>query len=225
MKILISIFFLLFFTINADFVDTSLILKVEEKYGKFAKNRFIALNNMLEKNKNSDLRTKLEKINDFFNDIKYASDQTVYGTSDYWANPYEFLAKDKGDCEDYAIAKYLALEYLGVPTSKMFLSYVRVKSSNEAHMVLTYFETPSSEPLVLDNLRKTIQPASKRDDLIPVFNFNPNILKGEKTAAHRKSDTLIKDYKGKKYEFIKASFYCSWFYFFDTFCIYYWSIF
>ncbi len=44
MKILISIFFLLFFTINADFVDTSLILKVEEKYGKFAKNRFIALN-------------------------------------------------------------------------------------------------------------------------------------------------------------------------------------
>ena len=193
MKILISIFFLLFFTINADFVDTSLILKVEEKYGKFAKNRFIALNTMLEKNKNSDLRTKLEKINDFFNDIKYASDQTVYGTSDYWANPYEFLAKDKGDCEDYAIAKYLALEYLGVPTSKMFLSYVRVKSSNEAHMVLTYFETPSSEPLVLDNLRKTIQPASKRDDLIPVFNFNPNILKGEKTAAHRKWDKLIKD--------------------------------
>lgn len=198
MKILISIFFLLFFTINADFVDTSLILKVEEKYGKFAKNRFIALNTMLEKNKNSDLRTKLEKINDFFNDIKYASDQTVYGTSDYWANPYEFLAKDKGDCEDYTIAKYLALEYLGVPTSKMFLSYVRVKSSNEAHMVLTYFETPSSEPLVLDNLRKTIQPALKRDDLIPVFNFNPNILKGEKTAAHRKWDTLIKDYKGKK---------------------------
>lgn len=198
MKILISIFFLLFFTINADFVDTSLILKVEEKYGKFAKNRFIALNTMLEKSKNSDLRTKLEKINDFFNDIKYASDQAVYGTSDYWANPYEFLAKDKGDCEDYAIAKYLALEYLGVPTSKMFLSYVRVKSSNEAHMVLTYFETPSSEPLVLDNLRKTIQPASKRDDLIPVFNFNPNILKGEKTAAHRKWDTLIKDYKGKK---------------------------
>ena len=38
---------------------------------------------MLEKSKNSDLEQKLEKINDFFNDIKYASDQTVYGTSDY----------------------------------------------------------------------------------------------------------------------------------------------
>ncbi|AXK48815.1 hypothetical protein CRU87_04655 [Aliarcobacter trophiarum LMG 25534] len=198
MKILVSIFFLLFFTINADFVDSSLLVKVEEKYGKFAKNRFVALNALLEKNKSYDIKTKLENINDFFNGIKYASDKSIYGTSDYWANPYEMLARDKADCEDYVIAKYFALEYLGVPTSKMFLSYVRVKSSNEAHMVLTYFETPSSEPLILDNLRKTIQLASKRDDLIPVFNFNPNILKGEKTAAHRKWDTLIKDYKGKK---------------------------
>lgn len=198
MKIFVSIFFILFFTLNATFVDSSVISKVEAKYGKFAKNRFVALNDMLEKSKSFDVKTKLEKVNDFFNSVKYVSDKNIYGNSDYWANPYEFLGKDKGDCEDYVIAKYFALEYLGVPTSKMFLSYVRVKSSNEAHMVLTYFEAPNSAPLVLDNIRKTIQPASKRDDLIPVFNFNPNILKGEKTAAHRKWDTLIKNYKEKK---------------------------
>lgn len=198
MKIFVSVFFILFFTLNATFVDSSVISKVEAKYGKFAKNRFVALNDMLEKSKSFDVKTKLEKVNDFFNSVKYVSDKNIYGNSDYWANPYEFLGKDKGDCEDYVIAKYFALEYLGVPTSKMFLSYVRVKSSNEAHMVLTYFEAPNSAPLVLDNIRKTIQPASKRDDLIPVFNFNPNILKGEKTAAHRKWDTLIKNYKEKK---------------------------
>lgn len=198
MKILISIFFLLFFTINADFVDTSLTLKVEEKYGKFAKNRFIALNTMLEKSKSSDLKIKLEKVNDFFNGIKYASDQSIYGSSDYWANPYEFLAKDKGDCEDYVIAKYLALEYLGVSTSKMFLSYVRVKGSNEAHMVLSYYETPNSEPLILDNLRKIIFPASKRDDLIPVYNFNPNVKSGSSAAANKKWDTLMKNFRGQK---------------------------
>ncbi|WP_418185560.1 transglutaminase-like cysteine peptidase [Aliarcobacter vitoriensis] len=198
MKIFISIIFLLFFTLNADFVGTSLLDKVEAKYGKFAKNRFVALNNLLEKNKSVDVNIKLEKVNDFFNSVKYASDQSIYGVSDYWANPYEMLAKDKADCEDYVIAKYFALEYLGVPTSKMFLTYVRVKASNEAHMVLTYFETPNSEPLILDNLRKSIQPASKRTDLVPVFNFNPNILKGEKTAAHKKWDTLIQNYKGQK---------------------------
>ncbi len=198
MKIFIIIIFLLFSTLSADFASESLIDKVEKKYNKFAKNRFIALNKLLEKIKNEDVQTKLEKVNDFFNNVKYNSDQKIYGVSDYWATPIEFLAKDEGDCEDYVIAKYFALEYLGVPTSKMFLSYVKVKKSNEAHMVLSYFETPTSEPIILDSLKKVILPASKRDDLTPVFNFNPNILKGNKTAAHKKWDTLIQNYKEQK---------------------------
>ncbi|MCG3653545.1 transglutaminase-like cysteine peptidase [Aliarcobacter butzleri] len=198
MKIFIIIIFLLFSTLNADFASESLIDKVEKKYNKFAKNRFVALNKLLEKIKNEDVQTKLEKVNDFFNNVKYNSDQKIYGVSDYWATPIEFLARDEGDCEDYVIAKYFALEYLGVPTSKMFLSYVKVKKSNEAHMVLSYFETPTSEPIILDSLKKVILPASKRDDLTPVFNFNPNILKGNKTAAHKKWDTLIQNYKEQK---------------------------
>ncbi|MDN5113315.1 transglutaminase-like cysteine peptidase [Aliarcobacter butzleri] len=198
MKIFIIIIFLLFSTLNADFASEFLIDKVEKKYNKFAKNRFIALNKLLEKIKNEDVQTKLEKVNDFFNNVKYNSDQKIYGVSDYWATPIEFLARDEGDCEDYVIAKYFALEYLGVPTSKMFLSYVKVKKSNEAHMVLSYFETPTSEPIILDSLKKVILPASKRDDLTPVFNFNPNILKGNKTAAHKKWDTLIQNYKEQK---------------------------
>ncbi|MEV9525421.1 transglutaminase-like cysteine peptidase [Aliarcobacter butzleri] len=198
MKIFIIIIFLLFSTLNADFASESLIDKVEKKYNKFAKNRFVALNKLLEKIKNEDVQTKLEKVNDFFNNVKYNSDQKIYGVSDYWATPIEFLARDEGDCEDYVIAKYFALEYLGVPTSKIFLSYVKVKKSNEAHMVLSYFETPTSEPIILDSLKKVILPASKRDDLTPVFNFNPNILKGNKTAAHKKWDTLIQNYKEQK---------------------------
>ncbi|ABV67383.1 transglutaminase-like cysteine peptidase [Aliarcobacter butzleri] len=198
MKIFIIIIFLLFSTLSADFASESLIDKVEKKYNKFAKNRFVALNKLLEKIKNEDVQTKLEKVNDFFNNVKYNSDQKIYGVSDYWATPIEFLARDEGDCEDYVIAKYFALEYLGVPTSKMFLSYVKVKKSNEAHMVLSYFETPTSEPIILDSLKKVILPASKRDDLTPVFNFNPNILKGNKTAAHKKWDTLIQNYKEQK---------------------------
>ncbi|MDN5069726.1 transglutaminase-like cysteine peptidase [Aliarcobacter butzleri] len=198
MKIFIIIIFLLFSTLNANFASESLIDKVEKKYNKFAKNRFVALNKLLEKIKNEDVQTKLEKVNDFFNNVKYSSDQKIYGVSDYWATPIEFLARDEGDCEDYVIAKYFALEYLGVPTSKMFLSYVKVKKSNEAHMVLSYFETPTSEPIILDSLKKVILPASKRDDLTPVFNFNPNILKGNKTAAHKKWDTLIQNYKEQK---------------------------
>lgn len=199
MKIFIIILLLIFTSYSADFADDSLIQKVEKKYDKFAKNRFVTLNKLLKKLETSDTKTKLEKVNDFFNAVKYGNDKDIYGVSDYWASPYEFLAKDKGDCEDYVIAKYFALKHLGIPTSKMFLSYVKVKGATDTHMVLSYFESPNSEPLILDSLRKIIFPASKRDDLTPIYNFNPNILdKGSKTAAHRKWDVVLKNFREKK---------------------------
>ena len=173
--------------------------KVERKYGTFAKNRFVALNKLLNKLEKSDIKSKLEKVNDFFNSVPYASDKSIYGTNDYWATPYELLSRDKADCEDYAIAKFLMLKELGVPTSKMFLSYVRLTGSGEAHMVLTYFETPNTDPLVLDNIRRMIFPASERKDLKPIYNFNPNILNnGNRTSAHRKWDVLLKNFRENK---------------------------
>ena len=81
----------------------------------------------------------------------------------------------------------------------MFLSYVRLRGSSDAHMVLSYYDTPNSEPQILDNIRRIIYPASKRNDLKLIYNFNPNILKnGNKTAAHRKWDKLLKKYREKK---------------------------
>lgn len=199
MKILIIILFFIFTSYSADFVNDLLIQKVEKKYNKFAKNRFVALNNLLQKLQTADTKTKLERVNDFFNSVKYGEDEDIYGVSDYWASPYEFLAKDKGDCEDYVIAKYFALLHLGIPSSKMFLSYVRVDGAKNAHMVLTYFETPTSEPLILDSIRKIIFLASQRADLKPIYNFNPNILdKGVKTAAHKKWDVVLKNFRENK---------------------------
>ena len=199
MKIFIIIFFFIFTSYSANFTSASLISKVEKKYNRFAKNRFVALNKLLKRLDNSNTKKKLEKVNDFFNAVKYGEDKDVYGRSDYWASPYEFLARDKGDCEDYVIAKFFALKQLGIPSSKMFLSYVRLKGKKEAHMVLSYFETPTSEPLILDSIRRIIFPASKRTDLKPIYNFNPNILnKGKKTTAHKKWDVVLKKIREKK---------------------------
>ena len=41
-----------------------------------------------------------------------------------------------------------------------------------AHMVLAWYETPGSDPLILDNLINDIKPASQRNDLEPVYSFN-----------------------------------------------------
>ncbi len=198
MRILI-ILLLVFTAYSKEFINTQLILNVEKKYNRFAKNRFNALNRLLKRLEKKDELTKLQEVNDFFNSVGYGEDIDIYKVNDYWATPFEFLAKDKGDCEDYVIAKYLVLKYLGVSSEKMFLTYVRVKDLDRAHMVLSYYKTSTSEPLILDSIRRIIFPASKRKDLKPIYNFNPNILKnGKKTSAHKKWDNLIKNFRENK---------------------------
>jgi predicted transglutaminase-like cysteine proteinase len=174
----ITIFFTTVFQANNDdfFIDKETINKVEKKYGKFAKNRVLALIKLMNSLKNADDIEKLLKVNNFFNQVTYKSDMSVWGVKDYWATRMEFLGKDKGDCEDYATAKYFTLKQLGVPTSKMYLSYVKATKQKIAHMVLTYFETKQSIPLVLDNYNKRILPATKRPDLIPIYSFNGDSL-------------------------------------------------
>lgn len=118
---------------------------------------------------------KLKRLNDFFNrNIVFGEDITIWGQSDYWATPLETIGRGQGDCEDFAIVKYYSLRQVGVPVSKMRLIYVKAKQggSQRAHMVLAYYASPATEPLVLDNLDPTIKPASKRPDLTPVFSFN-----------------------------------------------------
>lgn len=122
---------------------------------------------------------KLRRVNEFFNRrIAFAEDQEIWGQSDYWATPMETLAKGKGDCEDFTIAKYFTLLEAGIANEQLRLVYVKARiggaGSNvqQAHMVLAWYAAPDAEPLVLDNLITDIRPASRRADLMPVFSFN-----------------------------------------------------
>ncbi len=174
-KILFFIF-LLFSTLlatSSEFkVKEEILKKIEKEFNLFAKKRVLALvKNMNEVRDGSDLE-KLEKVNDFFNKVPYGKDIDIWGISDYWATRYEFIGKDKGDCEDYVIAKYFTLLELGVDSSKLFMSYVRSSKFDAAHMVLTYYETPKSIPLVLDNYNYKVLPATQRGDLTPIYSFD-----------------------------------------------------
>lgn len=116
----------------------------------------------------------LEEVNTFFNSqIKYRLDRETWRLNDYWATPFEALAKGKGDCEDYAIAKYITLVKLGIPEAKLRFMYVTALDWNEPHMVLIYLRNEGL-PLVLDNINPTIQSADKRTDLEPIYSFNAN---------------------------------------------------
>ncbi len=80
----------------------------------------------------------------------------------------ELLTTNGGDCEDFSIAKYLTLRAMGVPDDQLRIIYVKALELNQAHMVLAWYKTPGSDPLILDNLINDIKPASQRNDLEPV---------------------------------------------------------
>ncbi|PHM16794.1 MAG: transglutaminase [Sulfuricurvum sp. PD_MW2] len=163
-------------------ITKAFLEKIEREYGVFAKRRAFALVQMMNEVRDQSEMEKLDGVNDFFNHTPYASDKETWGVSDYWATRYELIGKDRGDCEDYVIAKYFTLKELGVPPSKLFMTYAKSLKYKTAHMVLTYYATPRSEPLILDNYNFKILPASQRDDLIPIYSFSGDELFNAKQA-------------------------------------------
>jgi len=153
-------------------LEPAIIAAAEKEYGEGARRRLLAWQQLVREDGGGTDLDKLRKVNDFFNSVDYITDMQHWQKKDYWATPIEFLASDGGDCEDFSLAKYFTLKLLGVAESKLKMTYVKAWKINQAHMVVTYYRTPEAEPLVLDNLVKAIEPASRRTDLLPVYSFN-----------------------------------------------------
>jgi predicted transglutaminase-like cysteine proteinase len=121
---------------------------------------------------------KVRQVNSFYNQkIVFQDDRVVWGVQDYWASPLELFSKGAGDCEDFALAKYFTLMMAGVPPTRLRLVYVRAQMPSapngvQAHMVLAYYADAVSPPWILDNLVQSLERASRRPDLVPVFSFN-----------------------------------------------------
>ena len=145
---------------------------LEKHYGERAGMRARAWFKVLSEASTLDEKEKLLKVNNFFNLFRFIDDSKLWGESNYWATPMEFIGVNGGDCEDFSIAKYFTLLQLGVQEDKMRITMVKATTVNQYHMVLAYYETPASIPLVLDNLDHEIKPAPKRKDLLPVYSFN-----------------------------------------------------
>jgi predicted transglutaminase-like cysteine proteinase len=111
------------------------------------------------------LQTQITEVNKFFNGMTYITDQNNYGTADYWQTPYEMMERG-GDCEDYAIAKYISLKRLGVSESDMRVLIVKDgKLNNTIHAVLQIEVDGMAQ--ILDNQEKSVKPVAK------VFHYNP----------------------------------------------------
>jgi len=111
-------------------------------------------------------------VNRFANQWRYRNDNKVYGRSDYWASPLQFTA-NSGDCEDYAIMKYVSLRLLGVPDERLRLAVVQDEIRGLAHAVLVVYKSDTA--VVLDNLTNAILPHDRITHYSPYYTVNETL--------------------------------------------------
>jgi predicted transglutaminase-like cysteine proteinase len=113
---------------------------------------------------------QIAAVNSFFNGMKYISDQDNYGVADYWNTPYELMARG-GDCEDYAIAKYISLKRLGVAENAMRIIIVHDQSlGGELHAILEVKTADAT--LILDNQSAQVLPVANVVHYQPIYAIN-----------------------------------------------------
>jgi predicted transglutaminase-like cysteine proteinase len=112
---------------------------------------------------------QLQAVNRFLNDWRYKADDQNYGRRDYWATPLEFL-RHSGDCEDYAIAKYVTLRQLGFAPEQLRVVVVRDVARDLAHAVLAVYL--DGEVYILDNLTKAVLPQDRITHYVPYYSIN-----------------------------------------------------
>ncbi len=112
---------------------------------------------------------QLAAVNAEINRAPYIADETNYGVADYWATPRQTM-KNGGDCEDYAIAKYLALRALGWAAEDLRIVSLLDLNLRVLHAVLVV--NYGSRTYVLDNLNRAIVIDDRIRHYRPIYSLN-----------------------------------------------------
>lgn len=121
-------------------------------------------------------RDQLEEANRQVNAaIRYVSDLSQHSVADRWSAPLTTLASGRGDCEDYAIAKYVILREAGYPTADLRFLLVRDRFAREDHAVLA--ARLDGRWLILDNRFNVIPEDTRMHNFTPLFALNHDGVK------------------------------------------------
>ena len=113
-------------------------------------------------------RARLDEANRGVNAaIRFVADLTQFGEVDRWSAPLATFATAKGDCEDYAIAKYVALRDAGFPIDDLRVVLVRDRTLRQDHAVLA--ARLDDRWLILDSLRSELIEDSRITNFVPLF--------------------------------------------------------
>jgi predicted transglutaminase-like cysteine proteinase len=99
--------------------------------------------------------------------ISPASDETQWGVADHWSAPFETLQSSRGDCEDYAILKYLALRAAGLSEADVKIVILKNIFPDEDHAAVA--ARVDGEWLILDNRTLTLVRDTDLTRAVPRF--------------------------------------------------------
>lgn len=118
----------------------------------------------------------------------YVIDRANWGISDYWQTPAEFMARG-GDCEDFAIAKYLALREAGWAAEDLRVVVVIDERRAAGHAVL--IASHQGKAWVLDNVTDEVVEADDVHHYQPVFSVSEMAWWWHRPAADRAAHTTM----------------------------------
>ena len=136
-------------------------------------------------------RARLGEINRAINlAIRATNDLAQHGQVDVWSSPLATLERGGGDCEDYAIAKFVALRRAGVASDDLRIVILRDTIHGEDHAVAA--ARLDGRWLMLDNRRMAM--VADTD----VRNFRPTFVIGQHGVMRYADSSLLVDASGRK---------------------------
>lgn len=117
-----------------------------------AASRFLAI---IDTARQREGRARIGEINRAINlAIRPMSDLAQFGATDVWSSPLVTFYRGAGDCEDYAIAKYVALRMAGIAAEDLRIVVVSDVIRDEGHAVAAV--RLDGHWLILDNRRMSM---------------------------------------------------------------------
>jgi predicted transglutaminase-like cysteine proteinase len=183
----------------------NLFAQIEKEFGPAAAKRLRYVYDTARANQSKPIHEKLVLVNSTLNKLPWISDQQQWNAEDYWATPLEILSKAGGDCEDMAIGKLVMLRMMGVPRQNLYLGYGKIKSRNEAHMVLIWANDKRTDVRVLDSFVTAVKTPKERMDLQMIYltDVDGNVILIEDAGGRRRIKAEIGAQRLSKLETVK----------------------
>lgn len=143
-----KLFILFFIMLSSLFGDDFLSVKTDNF---FVNNRVALVNDFVSKMKgDTNSSHVIAEVNSFCNEFTYTSDMKMYGKSDYWSTPEQFVISGGGDCEDFVVMKHAILAALGAKD----MLYATKTVNGVLHAVLLVKDSGTYK--TLDNMNNNV---------------------------------------------------------------------